>query len=132
MPRFCRWTTILIPAAEHPFVTGRFQAMGCPCEILIDTTDSVLAAEQLSLGRQEALRIEEKYSRYLQGSVVDHINQSGGSRVRVDDETAALLDYAQECFELSGGLFDITTGALRKGANPAQVGWNKVSWRRPF
>src|SRR5207302_6206020 len=28
--------------------------------------------------------------------------------------------------------FDITTGVLRKGAGPSQVGWDKVLWKRPF
>jgi thiamine biosynthesis lipoprotein len=32
----------------------------------------------------------------------------------VDSETASLLDFAFQCFELSDGLFDITSGALRR------------------
>ncbi len=103
------------------FQTVRFEAMSCPCEILLDTTDSSMAAEQLSLARQEAERIENKYSRYRQGTLVDHINHSGGKKVEVDEETVALLDFANECYEMSGGLFDIT-----------RVGWDQVSWKRPF
>jgi len=51
--------------------------------------------------------------------------------VEVDAETAAILDYANENFKLSHGLFDITTGVLRHGPHPARVGWNKVTWQRP-
>ena len=106
---------------EIPPIIGRFQAMGCPCEILLDTADSPLVAEQLDAALREAKRIEEKYSRYRQGTIVDQINTSQGKKVEVDVETAALLDYANECYEMSGGLFDIT-----------RRGWGQVRWKRPF
>jgi thiamine biosynthesis lipoprotein len=93
---------------EAPFLVRRFQAMGCPCEILLDTSDDVLADQQLVAARQEAERIEQKYSRYRSGSIVSQINR--GAPAAADDETAALLKYAAECFELSGGLFDIRRG----------------------
>jgi len=129
-------------------MTGRFNAMGCPCEILLDTADPSLAARQMDIAINEARRIEKKYSRYLRGSVLDQINQSRG-KTEVDEETAALLDYAARCYELSDGLFDITTGVLRKlwrfeGGEKAipsaaslasigsRIGWDKVSWKRPF
>ena len=103
------------------FQTKRFEAMSCPCEILLDTTDEGLADEQLNVAQGEASRIEKKYSRFLKGNIVDEINQSRGKPVHVDEETAALLDYAAECFEISGGLFDIT-----------RRGWNQVTWQRPI
>lgn len=113
-------------------MTGQFQAMGCPCEILIDTADSALMTEQLAAAQQEAQRIEAKYSRYRPGTIVDRINRSDGTKVEVDDETAALFDFAAECCDLSDGLFDITTGVLRKGADLSHVGWENVSWKRPW
>jgi thiamine biosynthesis lipoprotein len=94
---------------EIPFLVRRFQAMGCPCEILLDTTDASLADEQLGAAIQEAERIENKYSRFRPDSIVSQINR--GAKVSTDDETAALLKYAAECFELSGGLFDIRRGS---------------------
>jgi thiamine biosynthesis lipoprotein len=118
--------TILVP------FKGPFQAMGCPCEILLNTDDLVLGAEQLEVARREAQRIEEKYSRYRKGNIVHKINESEGKDVEVDDETAALLDYAAECYGMSGGLFDVTTGALRKSPDASHVGWSKISWKRPF
>jgi thiamine biosynthesis lipoprotein len=93
---------------ETPFLIRRFEAMGCPCEILLDTTDETLADQQLIVARREAERIEQKYSRFRPGSIVSQINR--GAKVSIDDETAALLKYAAECFELSGGLFDIRRG----------------------
>ena len=113
------------------FQTFRFQAMGCPCEILLDTLDPAVGSEQWTIALSEARRIEEKYSRYLKGNIVDQINSSQGRPVTVDDETAALLDYAAHCYTLSGGLFDISTGVLRNGVRPDHVGWDKVTWQRP-
>ena len=64
----------------------------------------------------EIQRIESRYSRYRTDSDLSHLNQvaaTGGS-LEVDDETAGLLNYAYASYEKSGGLFDITSGILRK------------------
>jgi FAD:protein FMN transferase len=131
-----------------PYSTLRFNAMACPCEILLDTMDTEICAEQLAAARAEAERFESKYSRYRPESIVTHINTNAGKKVEVDDETAGLLDYAAECCDLSGGLFDVTTGMLRKiwrfdgsGKPPpraeiaqmrSRIGWDRVVWKRPF
>lgn len=91
--------------------------------------------------------VETKYSRYLDDSVVSRINAAAGrDSVEVDDETAGLLDYAHACYLQSDGLFDITSGILRRawdfksGRVPQQqeidellplIGWKKVRWQRP-
>jgi thiamine biosynthesis lipoprotein len=95
---------------------------------------------------REALRVEEKFSRY-RPSVVTTINEKAGDVVEVDVETADLIDYAVSCYELSEGRFDITSGALRrawrfdgsgKPPDPERVaellgvvGWHRVQWNRP-
>ena len=124
---------------------ARFTAMGSPCEFLIDT-DVEAEAEKLSaVISAEAWRIEDKFSRYIPGNLVDRIN--GGQAVEVDEETAKLLDFSQTLYEMSAGRFDITSGVLREAWNfdgsenvpaPARVkklvkriGWNKVSWQSP-
>jgi thiamine biosynthesis lipoprotein len=43
-----------------------------------------------------------------------NINHSMGKSVAIDDETFRLLEFANSCFELSDGMFDITSGVLRK------------------
>src|SRR6266700_5031257 len=106
MPQSFKSNTNLV--SNEDFLIGRFQAMGCPCEILFDTQDSALASEQLETARQEAARIENKYSRFRTDSIVSQMNQ--GAKAFIDPETQALLDFAAECFELSGGLFDIKKG----------------------
>ena len=132
---------------EDTFV-GRFTALGGPCEVLADTLDPAVAHTLVAEARDEALRIERKFSRYRTDGVVHRIHQSAGVPVEVDDETAGLLDYAALCHEESGGLFDLTSGVLRRvwrfdGRSRAPspdavaallplVGWTRVKWDRPW
>jgi thiamine biosynthesis lipoprotein len=126
---------------------GSFNAMASPCEVHVADADHETAERVFQAVREEAQRIERKYSRYLSGNVVDRINTASGASVVVDDETAGLLTYASRLFELSGGLFDITSGVLRKvwrfdgpGRLPSRsavrkamrhVGWQRVKWQPP-
>ncbi|MDX1487458.1 MAG: FAD:protein FMN transferase [Acidiferrobacterales bacterium] len=126
---------------------GCFRAMGSPCEVLVESENALLANELVRLAACEAWRIERKYSRYRRDNIVHAINNSAGARVCVDKETARLLDFAQRCFGLSDGLFDITSGVLCRAwhfdgsdrvPSEAQVqgllryvGWDKVRWKRP-
>ena len=121
----------------------RFKALGGPCALHVYADDDAA----LRAGETEALRIEAKYSRYRADSIVSRINAAaGGAPVAVDDETAALLDYAAAAHLQSGGLFDITSGVLRRAWDfkaqrvPAQaeidallplIGWHQVQWERP-
>lgn len=119
-----------------------FRAMACPCEILIRSRSASDVESLASLAWAETSRIEAKFSRYRTDNVVHDINNASGRPVAIDDETYRLLKYAAECYELSGGLFDVTSGILRqawefKGQKfkPNQqkitsilkhVGWDKV------
>jgi len=98
---------------ESTFV-GRFHAMASPCEVLIDTDDESLAEGLLRVAEREARRVEAKFSRYRDGNIIHQINHSRGQPVPVDEETEALLAYAATCHRMSRGMFDITSGALRR------------------
>lgn len=93
---------------------GRFSAMASPCELLIETQNSMLANHLTSVAYSETKRIEQKFSRYLPNNPMATINYSHGKPVAIDDETFRLLEFANSCFELSEGMFDITSGVLRK------------------
>jgi thiamine biosynthesis lipoprotein len=124
-----------------------FRAMGGPNELQIYGNDDKSAQKIADLAIAEVARIEAKYSRYRDDSVLSRINQSAGlNATTVDAETAALLDYADACHTQSQGLFDISSGVLRRVWNfsvarvPTQVeiaavlvhvGWQKISWHRP-
>lgn len=137
-------TTSLMRAEDY--FLGRFTAMASPCEVIVDTDDRAEALSLIELAAGEAERIECKFSRYRTDNVVHEINHAAGRPVTVDDETAGLIDYAVTCWEMSDGLFDITSGALRRvwtfdGGSivPSddavrealeRVGWHRVSWER--
>jgi thiamine biosynthesis lipoprotein len=91
-----------------------FDAMASPCEILIRSLDPDFCHRIAKLVVEEAKRIETKYSRYIPQNLVDQMNNSCGQSVTIDQETFQLLEYARNLFELSDGLFDITSGVLRK------------------
>jgi len=92
-----------------------FEAMAASGEITLAWHDAE-EARALALGAmQEVKRIEQKFSRYLPDSVISLINRAAGQDwVGCDEETVSLLDYADSLYQLSDGLFDITSGVLRQ------------------
>lgn len=127
---------------------ARFQAMASPCELLVESAGQAQAHTLAALAQHEAQRIEHKFSRFRNDSVVAALHAARGRRIELDAETADLVDYAAACHALSGGRFDITSGVLRAawrfdGSDrvPAaadvaallpRVGWQRVGWQRPF
>src|SRR5512135_1724831 len=93
-----------------------FAAMGTACVLHLYAEDSVEAGVVAQAAMDEVFRIEERYSRYRADSVLSGINRIAGQggTLEVDAETAGLLDYAVACYAKSEGLFDITSGVLRR------------------
>jgi thiamine biosynthesis lipoprotein len=125
-----------------------FRAMGSPCELHLYGESRARCDGLIERALAEVTRLERKYSRYRDDSVTSAINASAGdpTGVEVDAETASLLDYAATAHATSGGLFDPTSGVLRRvwnfksGTLPTRaaldallplVGWERISWRRP-
>ncbi len=127
---------------------GRFTAMASDCELLLDSNDKKLAHELTQIVAAEAWRVEQKFSRYRDDSVLHEIHSARGRAVTVDEETTGLLNFAAQCYQLSDGLFDITSGILRKAwvfdgsdnmpsSQQVQdllplIGWSKLDWRAPL
>jgi len=125
-----------------------FKAMGCPCELQLFAETREHATQVADAVIADVQRLEAKYSRYRSDSLLSAINRvaaTGGS-LTVDDETAGLLNYAATCHEQSDGLFDITSGILRRAwrfdlgqlPDPVQiqqlldkVGWHRLHWNAP-
>jgi thiamine biosynthesis lipoprotein len=124
-----------------------FTAMAGPCEVLLPAADRAQALELGTLAAREAWRVERKYSRYRDDSVVAWLHRHRATAVDVDEETASLLDFAATCYAVSDGLFDVTSGILRRawtfdGSNrvpePSEVesllplvGFDKLQWHSP-
>lgn len=127
---------------DGPLWRGRFAAMASPCECLVRHVSEKLARQVVQAVAEEAWRIEYKFSRYRDDNLMAAINAGDAQWVVVDDETARLLDFAEQCWQLSEGAFDITSGVLRRAwrfdgsdrvPESAQVdallplvGWDKV------
>jgi len=122
--------------------------MGTLCEIQLFAKTGEAAGRAAAAAIADISRLEARYSRYRNDSFLSEINRvaAAGGRITVDDETASLLNYAATCHQQSDGLFDITSGILRRawhfdsGALPEQglidelllkVGWDKVVWQPP-
>ncbi|WP_241238888.1 FAD:protein FMN transferase [Colwellia sp. Arc7-635] len=119
-----------------------FDAMASPCEVIVASKDYQLALTLGKLIAEEVWRIEDKYSRYDPTSMCSAINNSAGHAVAIDQESYLLLNFADTCYQLSDGVFDITSGVLRKvwqfdGSDNipsatavenclSNVGWHKV------
>jgi thiamine biosynthesis lipoprotein len=96
-----------------------FTAMASPCHLMLEA-DSQQEAERLAQPAiDEVRRIETTYSRYRSDSVISRINVAAGSGkwIALEEEAASLLDYAASLHAISGGLFDITSGVLRRAWN---------------
>ncbi|MCG9695378.1 FAD:protein FMN transferase [Shewanella sp. Isolate11] len=91
---------------------GHFYSMANHCEILIDSHNEAMAEAILITAMNEAKRIEVKYSRFLQHNYLWQLNHSDNPSVTIDAETHRLLCFAQQCYQLSDGQFDITAGPL--------------------
>src|SRR3990167_3336222 len=96
-----------------------FKAMGSPCEIRLYAEDNAQATTAIQLAIAALQRLENRYSRYLTDNALHKINTVAalGGSVTIDDEFVALLQYADACYQQSDGLFDITSGLLRKAWN---------------
>ena len=123
--------------------------MGCPCQIQLFALSQTEAQGIASVAIADVLRLESRYSRYRDDSLLSAINRvaKNGGEITVDDETASLLNYASACHQQSNGLFDITSGILRRAWRfdqahiPAQsllnsllekIGWHKLDWQPPL
>ena len=122
-----------------------FKAMGSPCQMqfFAESESQAKALYQAILDRVGTL--ESRYSRYRENSLITEINRRAGSRTRteIDPETFAILNYADQCYQESDGMFDVTSGVLRNllhfdsNTVPSQseikqllplIGWNIVEW----
>ena len=125
-----------------------FKAMGSPCSIQLYARSPKMGKRAARIVMNDVHRLEANYSRYREDSFLSEINRiaAQGGQITVDDETAGLLDYAATCYQQSDGLFDISSGILRRawdfksGIVPTQsviqslldrIGWHKLYWQRP-
>lgn len=121
--------------------------MGCPAALHVEADTDAAARSAYAATQAECARLDGKYSHYRNDSLVARLARQYGELEEVDEETANLLDFAAALHAQSGGLFDITTGALtrlwdaQRGRLPSAAeitqarqvsGWRHVQWQRPL
>ena len=104
-----------------------FQAMASACSVQIDGRDERVMRKAAAEAISEVHRIESKFSRYLEGSVVSRINRNAGlDLIEVDPETKGLLDFADQLWALraaaSLGLQEGARSEGRRAANFVEPG----------
>lgn len=129
----------------HGLYHFAFRAMGSPCSIQFHAESRQHAESVYQIVTDRIIVLEQRYSRYRKDSLVSEINNRAGTGIKtpLDQETVALLRYADQCFQESQQLFDITSGVLRRLWNskitelPSTqqiksmlplIGWKKVEW----
>ena len=138
---------VTVEARGAHLLAVAFTAMASHCEILLPSMSEAVALEIGMIAAQEAWRVEKKYSRYRNDSVTSWLHANHGRTVVLDEETASLVTFSAQCFELSEGLFDITSGVLRRAwtfdgsdriPQPAEiesllarVGFHRLQWKSP-
>ena len=126
-------------------VKRRFKAMGGPCEVSLWLDPGRPVASEALFARLQAEvgRLEAKYSRFQATSLLSRLNRGELNNQALDAETCGLLNYIDQCFDLSGQLFDPTVGILRQvwdygraqlpdpvalGRLLPSIGWLKLGW----
>jgi thiamine biosynthesis lipoprotein len=120
-----------------------FTAMASPCKFLLQGEEALIEKACLQ-AQAEVQRIEQKFSRYRDSSLLQAINKNAGLKAtQIDAETAGLLNYADLCYQQSDGLFDISSGILRQvwnfksntlpNENAIQrllplINWSSIQW----
>lgn len=124
-----------------------FKAMGSPCQIQFYASTFSHAEMVYDIVLKRILELEQRYSRYLDTSLISQINRNAGTgnHIAIDPETFALLQYADRCYQESNQLFDVTSGVLRKVWHfnqttvpskaqlkeiVALIGWKKIQWNQ--
>jgi FAD:protein FMN transferase len=124
---------------------ARVRLMGGTGEWQVIAPDAALRSRAAVAAVREVRRIEAAWSRYRPESLVSRINAAAGSgkAIRVDAETASMLEFGAALHAASAGRFDLTSGVLRRAwdfrraqlPDPAvldaarrRVGWQRVHW----
>ncbi len=126
-------------------INYHFHAMGSPCSAQFYASNKKQEKEAKQGIKNSVEVLESRYSRYRESSLISRINAAAGlgKPIPIDSETAALLTYAEQCYQESAGLFDVTSGILRRLWSPSKtrlpsqqaidallplIAWHKVQW----
>lgn len=123
-----------------------FGSMGCPCAIELEGLAEAQAQSIAEAAQGEVERLNRKYSHYRDDSLLADWARAGGAVIALDDESSALLAFADTLYQQSQGRFDISAAALTRlwdgqgdrlpttgeiETARAQCGWSRVKFAPP-
>ncbi|SFC74676.1 FAD:protein FMN transferase [Pseudoalteromonas denitrificans] len=87
------------------------------CQLMLIGEDQKVLIDAASAIELQTLALEKKYNFYAKNSWLNyHINNRGLSQVVLDTQSAAVFSCVRELSVATQGLFDITTGTLKRAA----------------
>ena len=87
----------------------KFRALGTECNIKIRLISERQSLKFAADALEWIKNFEEKYSRYLDNSLISTINSAAGqSWIEIDEDAERLLNVADEVFRKSDGILDAT------------------------
>lgn len=99
--------------------TGKNQKPVSRSDFLLNTIVEITLYEDEKVSNQllddmfnEIRDCENRYSRHIPGSEISRVNENRGEHVPVSEDTMDLIEESFYFSEISGGLFDISIGAL--------------------
>ncbi|MEE2807766.1 MAG: FAD:protein FMN transferase [Verrucomicrobiota bacterium] len=105
----------------------KFKALGTECNIKIRLDSETQSLKFATDALEWIKNFEEKYSRYLDNSLVAIINSAAGqSWIEVDEDAERLLNVADEVFRKSDGVLDATMLPLARVWD-----WKKIHKQLP-
>jgi thiamine biosynthesis lipoprotein len=111
---------VLVKRSAAPYISDTRFLLDTVCTVsLYDKRDKTVLEGAFSV----ISHYENLFSATVEGSDIDRLNHAGGRPVRVDPDTVDVIRESIGYSEASGGLFDITVGALTslwniEGENP--------------
>ncbi|MEG0829260.1 MAG: FAD:protein FMN transferase [Anaerovoracaceae bacterium] len=117
---------VIIPqtgcSSEEPVSKTEFY-LNTMCTISIYNMKKTEAEDLIKKGFDQCSKSENMFSKTIKGSDVEKINKAKGRPVSVNKETLEVVKRGIEYGKLSGGMFDITIGAVSQlwdfnGDNP--------------
>lgn len=124
-----------------------FGSMGCPCAVELEGLTDTETRSVAEAAHQEVERLNRKYSHYRDDSLLAEWARADGSAITLDEESAALLAFADTLYRQSAGRFDITAAPLTRlwdgqgaslptsaeiAAARARCGWSQAQFNPPL
>lgn len=96
-------------------ITVQRKYLGTPITITVAAHNEVRAREAIERAFMECSRIEQAYSRFLEGNELSQLNTQVGQWAEVSEELYKLIEFGERVKERTGGAFDLSVKSILEG-----------------